>query len=182
MTPDQLIARISEHNGIQRKNRFSVDFTSDCGEGIDSVNSVPAIYTNFGNRGVELTPDRNTGPGLGRNIPTNPTYESDKGLLIRFPIEQDWATYKSIQKWFDSLATEDAGGFGKLTAVKYYDECAKTGQVTVKALTYNGTIACTFTFFEAFPAVILPIDFDAEPNAGNATYDVIFNFRYYEVS
>jgi hypothetical protein len=179
MTPDELIAKISEHNGIQRRNRFSVDFSSECGN-ITSVESIPAIYASFGQRGVELTPDRTTGPGIGRNIPTNPTYESDKGLLIRFPVEQDWATYKIIQSWFNGLGSLNAGVSGKLTAIKFYDDCAKQGTVTLKALTYNGTVACEFTFKEAFPAVILPMDFDSEPNSGNATYDVIFNFRYYE--
>jgi hypothetical protein len=182
MTPEELIQKISDHNGIQRKNRFSVNFSSTCGgEDITSNGAVPAIYATFGQRGVELTPDRNTGPGIGRNIPTNPTYESDNGLLIRFPVEQDWATYKIIQEWFNNLSSLNAGLSGRVTAIKFYDDCAKKGKVILNALTYNGNVACKFTFNEAFPAVVLPLEFDSEPNSGNSTYDVIFNFRKYVV-
>ena len=182
MTPQQLITLIADHNGIQRKNKFSVTFNNtDCnGVALDSEEAIPAIYMNIGQRGVELTPDRMTGPGIGRNIPTNPTFESDKGLLLRFPIEQDWKTYKLINDWLGNLAITNSG-LGNVTAARYYDNCAKNGTVIVNAETYNGTSACTFTFNEAFPALILPIDFDAEANTGNSTFDVIFNFRTYSV-
>jgi hypothetical protein len=190
MTPQQLISLIADHNGIQRKNKFSVTFNcTNCnGVVLNSQDSIPAIYMNIGQRGVELTPDRMTGPGIGRNIPTNPTFESDKGLLLRFPIEQDWKTYKLINDWLGNLAITTAGQgsgqpeSGTVTAARYYDDCAKNGTVTVKAERYNGNVACTFTFTEAFPALILPIDFDAEANTGNSTFDVIFNFRTYSVT
>lgn len=186
MTPSQIIQRIASHNGIQRKNKFSVTFQTTClGLNISSegdLQSIPAIYMNIGQRGVELTPDRMTGPGIGRNIPTNPTFESDKGLLLRFPIEQDWRTYKTINDWIGKLAVTNAGSFNITTAANYYDACAKNGTVIVKAETYNGIPACTFTFNEAFPALILPLDFDAEVNSGNSTFDVIFNFRTYTIT
>ena len=185
MTPNQIIQTITDHNGIQRKNKFSVSFSTKCmGENISTVelNPIPAIYMNIGQRGIELTPDRMTGPGIGRNVPTNPTFESDKGLLLRFPVEQDWSTYKAIHRWLTNLTTTSGGVSQKVTAANYYDSCAKNGIVTVKAETYNGTTACTFTFREAFPALIVPLDFDSEVNSGNLTYDVIFNFRTYTIT
>ena len=187
MTPDQIIQRIANHNGIQRKNKFSVTFETTClGDEIssegDDLESIPAIYMNIGQRGVELTPDRMTGPGIGRNIPTNPTFESDKGLLLRFPIEQDWRTYKTVNDWIGKLAPINEFDSELVTAANYYDDCAKKGIVTVVAETYNGSAACTFTFNEAFPALILPLDFDAEVNSGNSTFDVIFNFRTYTIT
>jgi hypothetical protein len=187
MTPNQIIQRIANHNGIQRKNKFSVTFQTTClGDEIssegDDLESIPAIYMNIGQRGVELTPDRMTGPGIGRNIPTNPTFESDKGLLLRFPIEQDWRTYKTVNDWIGKLAPINEFDSELVTAANYYDDCAKNGIVTVVAETYNGSAACTFTFNEAFPALILPLDFDAEVNSGNSTFDVIFNFRTYTIT
>jgi len=184
MTPNEIIQRITAHNGIQRKNKFSVSFSTRCNnENISTVelNPIPAIYMNIGQRGIELTPDRMTGPGIGRNVPTNPTFESDKGLLLRFPVEQDWSTYKAIHRWLTNLTTTTAGA-GSVTATRYYDDCAKNGTVIVTAETYNGTAACTFTFREAFPALIVPLDFDSEVNSGNLTYDVIFNFRTYTIT
>jgi hypothetical protein len=187
MTPNQIIQRIANHNGIQRKNKFSVTFRTIClGDEIssegDDLESIPAIYMNIGQRGVELTPDRMTGPGIGRNIPTNPTFESDKGLLLRFPIEQDWRTYKTVNDWIGKLAPINEFDSELVTAANYYDDCAKNGIITVVAETYNGIPACTFTFNEAFPALILPLDFDAEVNSGNSTFDVIFNFRTYTIT
>jgi len=187
MTPNEIIQRIANHNGIQRKNKFSVTFQTEClGDVIsseeDDLESIPAIYMNIGQRGVELTPDRMTGPGIGRNIPTNPTFESDKGLLLRFPIEQDWKTYKIVNDWIGKLAPINEFDSELVTAANYYDDCAKNGIVTVVAETYNGIPACTFTFNEAFPALILPLDFDAEVNSGNSTFDVIFNFRTYTIT
>jgi len=187
MTPNEIIQRIANHNGIQRKNKFSVTFQTTClGDEIssegDDLESIPAIYMNIGQRGVELTPDRMTGPGIGRNIPTNPTFESDKGLLLRFPIEQDWRTYKTINDWIGKLAPINEFDSELVTAANYYDDCAKNGIVTVVAETYNGSAACKFTFNEAFPALILPLDFDAEVNSGNSTFDVIFNFRTYTIT
>jgi hypothetical protein len=179
MTPQDIINLISSKNGIQRKNKFSVTFFADCSTfGIDiNARILPAIYMNFGQKGMELTPDRLTGPGLGRNIPTNVTYESSSGLLIRFPIEQDWYNYKLIQNWLNALS-----GTGTVTAAQYYDSCAKTGKVFITAETYNGNPACKFEFFEAFPVNILPLEFNSEPDAGNATFDVIFNFRRYTIT
>lgn len=180
MTPQDIINLIGSKNGIQRKNKFSVTFSANCNTfSIDQGSRIlPAIYMNFGQKGVELTPDRLTGPGLGRNIPTNPTYESSQGLLIRFPIEQDWFNYKLIQNWLNALTP----GSTVVTAAQYYDNCAKTGKVFVNALTYNGNNACVFEFNEAFPVNILPLEFDSSPDSGNATFDVIFNFRTYTVT
>ena len=179
MTPQDIINLIGTKNGIQRKNKFSVTFSATCSTfNIDvSARILPAIYMNFGQKGVELTPDKLTGPGLGRNIPTNPTYESSQGLLIRFPIEQDWYNYNLIQNWLNALS-----GSGTVTSVQYYDACAKTGKVFVDALTYNGNSACRFQFNEAFPVNILPLEFDSAPDTGNLTFDVIFNFRTYTVT
>jgi len=179
MTPQQIIDLISGKNGIQRKNKFSVEFFATCPTfSIESgARILPAIYMNFGQKGMELTPDRLTGPGLGRNIPTNVTYESSSGLLIRFPIEQNWDNYNLIQNWLNALS-----GTGTVTAAQYYDSCAKTGKVFITAETYNGSPACRFEFFEAFPVSILPLEFNSEPDTGNATFDVIFNFRKYTVT
>ena len=183
MTPQDIINLISSKNGIQRKNKFSVTFYANCSLfNIDQGTRIlPAIYMNFGQKGMELTPDRLTGPGLGRNIPTNVTYESSSGLLIRFPIEQNWDNYKFIQNWLNALSGTGIGT-GMVTTAQYYDSCAKTGKVFITAETYNGNPACKFEFFEAFPVNILPLEFNSEPDAGNATFDVIFNFRKYTVT
>jgi hypothetical protein len=180
MNPQDLISLIAEHNGLQAKTKYSVEYSTKCPNEITSEGDIPAIYLNFGSRGVELIPDRTTGPGLGRNIPVNPTFESDSGLMIRFTIQQDWTNYGKLNTWIENL-TPKGGADDTVTSARYYDDCAKNGQVLVHALTYNGLKACTFTFKEAFPAKILPLELNSEPNSGNLTFDVIFNFREYSI-
>ena len=180
MNPQDLISLIAQHNGLQAKTKYSVEYSTECPNEITSVGDIPAIYLNFGSRGVELIPDRTTGPGLGRNIPVNPTFESDTGLLIRFTIQQDWENYGKLNTWIENL-TPKGGVNETVTTASYYDDCAKKGEVLVHALTYNGLKACTFTFKEAFPVKILPLELNSEPNSGNLTFDVIFNFREYSV-
>lgn len=180
MNPQELIQLIATNNGLQSKTKYSVEYSTECPNEIRSEGDIPAVYLNFGSRGVELIPDRMTGPGLGRNIPVNPTFESDTGLMIRFVIQQNWENYGKLNTWIENL-TPQGGVNGTVTTARYYDECAKKGEVKVHALTYNGIKACTFTFEEAFPVKMLPLELNSEPNSGNLTFDVIFNFRKYTV-
>lgn len=181
MNPQELITLISENNGLQSKTKYSVEYSTSCnGEDITSEEDIPATYLNFGSRGLELLPDRTTGPDIGRNIPINPTFENKSGLLIRFVAQQNWKNYAKLNKWIENLTPKGGVSDGIVTA-SFYDECAKNGQVKVHALTYNGIKACTFTFEEAFPVRLLPFELTSEPNSGNLTFDVIFNFRQYTV-
>ena len=134
-------------------------------------------------RTVELISDQMSGPGSGRTVPINPSFESKSGLLMKFPIDKNWTIYKLLNKWIRTLANDGSSvDDNALTSANFYDNCARNGRIVIRGLSYNGDPNCTITFYEAFPVVITPIDFKAEPNNGISMFDVIFAYRNFRVS
>jgi len=194
MSIQNIITNIQEHGGIQRKSKFSVNFVVDCltdDGGLRTVvernlNSdeleffIPPTQVLFGGRKIELMADRLTGPGSGRLVPINPDFSSQYGVMMTFPIEQDFKQFNFFNKWFRHLTVDSQRGAP--TFANFYDNCARNGIIQVNYLNYNGEPVCGFTFEEAYPVQITQLSLDATPNSGTATYDILFNYRRYVVN
>jgi len=191
MSIQQIVQNIKDHGGIQRKSKFSVFFEVECNTDDDGLETkvenklssddltsfLPPIEVLFGGRKLELMADRLTGPGSGRLIPINPDFTSQYGLMMTFPIEQDFKQFKFFDKWFRHLAVDSQAGAP--TFANFYNNCARNGTITVNFLNYNGELACKFIFEEAYPVQITQVELNATPNSGPATYDILFNYRRY---
>lgn len=194
MSIQNIITNIQEHGGIQRKSKFSVNFFVECstddGDLLTVVERdltsdelkffIPPTQVLFGGRKIELMADRLTGPGSGRLVPINPDFSSQYGVMMTFPIEQDFAQFNFFNKWFRHLAVDSQQGAP--TFANFYDNCARNGSIEINYLNYNGELVCKFTFEEAYPVQITQFSLDATPNSGTATYDILFNYRRYVVS
>lgn len=171
---------INQAGGVQRINRFNV--TVDTPNGI---NTIPAYKVTFGGRQIDTITDFMSGPGNGRNIPINQNYGPGKeaNLLITFPIEQDWNTYKKMENWMNTLVNDGSlpQYYGPSFA-RPYNSYARPGLVVVECLNMNGATKATFTFSEAYPVKIYPIEMNAEITDKFLTFDIGFLFRNYGVS
>jgi len=163
--------------GIQRQNRFNVVLNTP-----DGINTIPAIRVSFGGRQLDTIADKLPGPGHGRNVPFMQNYSSygsnSSNLVIRFPIEQNWKTYKLLETWMN-LIVQDGSISGNVSFARPYDDVIRDGFVKVECLDMNGIIKTTFTFREAYPIKLQPIELSADTGEF-ATFDVFYNFRNYE--
>lgn len=198
MSINDLITQITDLGGFQYSTKFEVKFSVNCIFGSNSSlqlkptdfedgngnnKFLPPVYVSMNGRTVELISDQMSGPGSGRTVPINPSFESKSGLLMKFPIDKNWTIYKLLNKWIRTLANDGSNlDQNALTSANFYDDCARNGQIIVKGLSYNGNPNCTIIFYEAFPVVITPVDFKAEPNNGISMFDVIFAYRNFRVT
>jgi len=166
--------------GIQRLNRFNVILNTP-----DGTNTIPAVKVMFGGRQLDTIADKLPGPGYGRNIPFTQNYSSygsnSSNLVIRFPIEQNWNTYKRLENYM-RVIVEDGSIPGSNYGVSFarpYDDWVRDGFVKVECLNMNGSIKAAFIFREAFPIKLQPIELSAD-SGEFATFDVFYNFRNYE--
>ncbi len=202
MSINDIITKIAELNGLQKKSRYNIQFkmNGDCAfgsselsiseedfQGTDGVSTfLGPISVIMSGRTVELIADQTTGPGLGRLIPINPSFESRTGLLMKFPIDGNWKLYTLLDKWIRILANDGFGDFGgsfenNLTSANFYNECARNGAIIIQPLSYNGFPNKTITFYEAFPVQIQPLEFNSAPTQEILTFDVTFSYRQYRI-
>ncbi len=172
---------IDSAGGVQRLNRFNVVLNTP-----DGTNTIPAIRVQFGGRQLDTLADKLPGPGYGRNVPFTQNYSSygsnSSNLVIRFPIEQNWKTYKLLERWMNTIVQDGSipGPNYGVSFARPYDDWIRAGFVRVECLNMNGVVKTSFIFREAFPIKMQPIELSAED--GNfATFDVFYNFRNYEV-
>jgi hypothetical protein len=172
---------IDSAGGIQRSNRFNVILNTP-----DGINTIPALKVAFGGRQLDTIADKLPGPGFGRNIPFTQNYSNygsnSSNLLITFPIEQNWNTYKLLENWMKVIVNDGSipgSGYG-VSFARPYDDWIREGFVRVECLDMNGTIKSTFIFREAFPIKLQPIELRAD--IGDfASFEVFYSFRNYEV-
>jgi hypothetical protein len=202
MSINDIITKIADLNGLQKKSKYNIQFilAGECefgdsglsislqdfqGEGGASTFLGPTSVVMSG-RTVELIADQTTGPGLGRLIPINPSFESRTGLLMKFPIDGNWKLYTLLDKWIRILANDGFGDFSgsfenNLTSANFYNECARNGAIIIQPLSYNGSPNKTITFYEAFPVQIQPLEFNSAPTQEILTFDVTFSYRQYRI-
>lgn len=169
---------IDSAGGLQRLNRFNVIINAP-----DGTNTIPSTKISFGGRQIDTIADKLPGPGFGRNIPMTQNYSSygsnSSNLVITFPIEQNWKTYKLIEDWMNTLV-EDGSITNSVSFARPYDDWARPGFVRVECLNMNGSIKSVFLFSEAFPIKIQPIQLRSD--VGNfAEFEVFFTFKNYKV-
>ena len=205
MSINDIITKIADLNGLQKKSKYNIQFmlNGECEFGdsglsisLDDFQGKGGASTFLGpisvvmsGRTVELIADQTTGPGLGRLIPINPSFESRTGLLMKFPIDNNWKLYTLLNKWIRILANdgfdagEDPEGFtNNLTSANYYDNCARRGAIIIQPLSYNGSPNKTITFYEAFPVQIQALEFNSAPTQEILTFDVTFSYRQYRIN
>jgi hypothetical protein len=178
---DHIKTLIDQAGGLQRSNRYNVVFYSPAS---DANNTIPAQKILFGGREIVAVSDKLPGPDIGRMIPAGIGYgKDDASLLITFPVEQNWNTYKIIENWMNTLVNDGSNPdfFYGPTFARPYDEWARFGTVWIECLDMNGDIKSTFIFREAYPIKIQPITMQADISNQFLTFDVLFNFRTYSV-
>jgi len=173
---------IEAAGGLQRINRYNVTYYSPAS---DVNNSIPAHKIVFGGREIFTLADTLPGPDKGRMIPVGIGYGKEEAtLLVTFPVEQNWNTYKQIEDWMNTMVNDGSNPdfFYGFSFGRPYDEYARLGTMWVECLDMNGNIIKTFTFREAFPVKLTPLQMQADISNQFLTFDVLFNFRTYSVT
>ena len=183
MTIQDLKDKVTASGGLQRSNRFYVEIVGPVAPFTTQNNqSTPTQYIAetvlFPDISITTQADGLAGPGLGRTVPRGLAFKD--GLLITFPVFQNWNLVKGFDNWLKKMYYRAGGPDDGTWVTEYYNEIGTPSHyVKVIALDMNGNPAATYTFNEAFPVEIAPLQFSAMDNNQYLKVMVRFAFRRY---
>lgn len=114
-------------------------------------------------------------------------------LSVNFIVYQDWVERRIIEDWMDSVLPYHLKDPSLQASDIYPDNLTKrlrtieigfyTRENNKKpsADSFEGTLNCSFFFYDAYPLMITPTSFESE-NSGYTIFTVNFSYRLYEFS
>lgn len=168
MAIQDLKSKITAAGGLQRSNRFYVEIIgpvapfnlpTDTGTTPTQYIAETVILPDVS---MTTQADALTGPGLGRTVPRGIFYK--EGILLTFPVFQNWSLVTGLENWLRRMYYP-VGGNGTWVT-QYYDALESSNyKLIVSALDLNGNVRAKYTFKEAYPIEIAPIQFSSmQPN------------------
>lgn len=182
MTIQDLKNKVSSAGGLQRSNRYYIEINGPVApfDTITDASSTPTQYIAetvlFPNITMTLQADGLAGPGLGRQVPRGKFYKD--GLLITFPVFQNWNLVKGLENWLEKMYYQ-VGGDGTWVTEYYNSNNLNTCQLKVISLDMKGNKTATYVFKEAYPIEIAPLQFSALETNNYLKIMVRFYFRDY---
>lgn len=163
------------HEGIQRPNRFSLEFVNLPGnvkEYSRNKEDFQLLSVDMASRALDVVFDNLVGYGPGRAVPRSAKFTG--GVLLTFPVTGDNFIIRFFDAWFNTIYSG--------TMVNYYDTVVKPVQMKINVLDLNGGIKTTFNFFETYPIETLPFSFKMDDKNGFLTHTVLMTYRKYTLS
>lgn len=141
---------IAANGGLQRTNRFSVEFKPPAEVALPKT-EIACQDVIFPEKNINAVADTLSGPGLGRAVPK--ALEYINGVSLVYPTYNNWAVEDFFQRWQKYLFGQDNNGNW---ITQYYDTAVKPTFLKVKAYDLNGNITTIHTFWEVYPISIVP--------------------------
>lgn len=161
------------HQGLQRPNRFSLEFAglpSSLSESVPNED-LQLLGAVMGTRSIDVMLDNLAGYGFGRAVPRSIKYPG--GVLLTFPVTGDNFIIRFFENWFNSLFPQNLNG----RQVQYYDTLVKPVTMKINILDLNGNKKSTYNFYEVYPLETLPVEFKMDDKNSFLTLQVLMNFR-----
>lgn len=187
MSITSLKNKITAAGGLQRSNRFYVKIDGPVApfnvEPNDNETPTQYIAETVLLPVVTMTTqsDGLAGPGLGRTVPRGLFYKD--GILMTFPVFGNWELVKGLDNWLRYMYGQPTSS--NVWVTQYYkssDIAPVFGQVQVTALDLTGTTKAIYTFNEAYPIEIAPIQFSSLESNKTLSIQVRFLFREYTLT
>lgn len=169
---------INRHSGLQRPNRYSVQF-NNLPEQLQppDPSDIKVGSVTIGARAIDGIADGLAGYGAGRTIPRSQKFP--QGILLTFPVTNDHFITSFFDRWFNALYSggRQRGNLATAFQVGFYDQLVSQTQMVVNLLDLNGNPNATFTFYEIYPIETLPIELAMAKNNEFSTYSVLLLYR-----
>jgi len=181
-TIQSLKSYFNTRDGIQRPNRYSIEFKLT-GPGLAPVRAFSeseylADEVLIGETAIDHVSDNLPGYGIGRLVPRRLRYAN--GVTIIFPVAGDNKVIKFINAWFKALyGSTDANSSITSFYSNYYENTVRYANLKIYLLDLNGNKSSTFWFKEVFPTQTLPIRLTSTNADPYLRYGVTFNYRDY---
>lgn len=166
------------HQGVQRVNRFSMNFF-EVPEGARRYQDPEYIADEFllQQRAIDHVADNLSGYGVGRLVPRRQRFAN--GFVMSFPVTGDNKIMLFFNDWLNSIYS---GGYsvGSTTTpfvLQYYDSVVLPTRGIVNLLDMNGVPKTRFTFTEIFPTEVLPIKLSSLERDKYMSVAITFNYR-----
>jgi len=178
---------ISDNAGLQRPNRYKVEFLS-LPEGLNNFNaSDNNIFVcnsvAFGARATDVVYDALSGYGFGRMVPKSTRYIG--GVMMTVPVTGNQWVLQFMNDWFDLLyGAGNNPNTPNTFTVAYYDVAVRPVNMKISLLDDNGdpVVGGSYIFTEVYPIEQMPLNLDMSIVDKYLVHQIIFNYRSYYIT
>lgn len=187
---------INANQGIQRANRYALEFTflnkfpgdtltntsvekTSIGQGnYNSLKMYPSAIS-FGARAINYVYDNLQGPNYGRAVPNSSKYVG--GIVLTFLVTGNLNPMNFFYSWMDQLYRGRNPGNQPFFAsqpsiVSYYKDYTEGARAEIQFLDLNGNRKQSWFCEEVYPVECMPIELSAKADSP-LLFQVVLNYR-----